>query len=404
LVLKHTSLLYGLGAWIELEEAFILIDLTLVILFAKLFEEAMTRIRQPPLLGDLLAGMIIGPTVLGLIRATHNVEAIGWLGVVILIFLAGLESSIEDLKKYGIQAIVVALGGVVATFSLAFLVSSYLGYGFATSLFVAVILAPTSVSVTVATLMNLGMIRSRVGEIVIGAAVADDIYAMVLFGLTHSLVIEESISPTSLYPMAIGLVFVLAVFLLLYKYSDAIVGGIARKSRLMDAPHSQVLIIGLATATITAYFRLSPLIGAYFAGLALSPVVRGHRLEHFYTLLVNFISPFFFVYAGILLDPWSILASIELSKAIVVTTLIVLAGVLGKVVGCGLAAKLSGLNTRDSLAIGVAMMPRAGVDLVIAVTGLTLGILTMELYFAALVLIYVTSILTPALIKHLLKA
>ncbi len=382
-------------------EALILLDITLVIICAKVLEELFAKIKQPPLLGDLLAGILLGPTILGIIRVTDNIESIAWLGIVLLIFLAGLESSIEDLKKYGKSAGIVAVGGVAATFSLAFLVSLYLGYSIETSLFIAVILAPTSVSVTVATLMEINAIRTPVGETILGAAVADDVYAMVLFSIVYGMLAKEEGNPT--YKVVTGIILLLVIAFVISKFSKKII-GFFMKSSLHDAQFTYPIIIGLIVATITAFYGLSPIIGAYFAGLSLSIALpMTSRARQYYPLLVDFVSPFFFVYAGILLDPWSILGNIELSKALTTAFLIVIAGVVGKVVGCGVAAWLQGFDKRSSLAIGVGMMPRAGVDLVIAVTGLSLGVLTMDLYFSALLLIYVTSITTPFLLKKLIS-
>ncbi len=385
------------------EELLILIDLTLVLLFAKGLEEVMAFLKQPPILGDLLAGILIGPTILGLIHVTHNVAVIGWFGVVILIFLAGLETNIEDLRKYGREAVVVAVGGVVATFSLALLVSMLFGYSWLTSLFIAVILAPTSVSVTVATLMDLGILRSHVGEVILGAAVADDIYAMLLFAIVSSIVNYGSVKPEAVAHIAIGLAIVFGGSYLVYRSSKGFIERAIARSHLAGSLHIYLLTIGLILATLSAYFGLSPLVGAYFAGLALGSIAHSHHLREFYELLVHFISPFFFVYAGILLDPWSISLSIEPSRLVCIVSSIVLAGIAGKVIGCGLSAKLVGIDTRSSLAIGVGMMPRAGVDLVIAVVGLTTGVLSMDLYFSALILIYVTSLSTPLLLHMILS-
>ncbi len=384
-------------------ELLILIDLTLVLLFAKGLEELMAFLKQPPILGDLLAGIVVGPTLLGLIRVAHNVAVIGWLGVVLLIFLAGLETDIEDLRRYGREAIVVAIGGVIATFSLALLVSTVFGHSWLTSLFIAVILAPTSVSVTVATLMDLGLLRSRVGEVILGAAVADDIYAMLLFAIVSSIISYGSIRIESILHIIAGLVIVFGGSIIVYKLSKSFIEKAVSRSRLTGSLHIYLFIIGLIMATLSAYFGLSPLVGAYFAGLALSKVAHSRHLHEFYSLLVHFISPFFFVYAGLLLDPWGLCLSSNTVYLISTVLAVVAAGVIGKVVGCGVAARIVGLDNRSSLAIGVGMMPRAGVDLVIAVVGLTTGVLSMDLYFSALVLIYITSLSTPFLLKQVLS-
>ncbi len=382
-------------------ELLILIDLTLVIVLAKGLEEVIVRFNQPPILGDLLAGILIGPTVLGLIRATHNVEVIGWLGIVVLIFLAGLETDIEAARKYGRDSFIVALGGVLATFSLAYLIAYLFGYQYLTALFIATILSPTSVSVTSTTLMELGVLRKREGEIIMGAAFADDVMAMVLFALVSSIVYYGEIRGEALSLIITGLVLVFAFFAIIYRVSDKLFNRILMNSRLLDAPMAQLIIIGLSMAILSSWFGLSPLVGAYLGGLAMSRVVKSERVLGFFQVLVQLISPFFFVYAGILLDPWSIVHRINPFEVLWVIIGVVSAGIIGKIVGCGLAARLRGLDSKSSLTIGVGMMPRAGVDLVIAVVGLTTGVLTMELYLSALILIYVTSLSTPVLLTRL---
>ncbi|MCD6300786.1 MAG: cation:proton antiporter [Staphylothermus sp.] len=385
-------------------ELLILLDLAIVLVLAKSLEEIIVRLGQPPILGDLLAGIIIGPTVLGLITATHNIEVIGWLGIVVLIFLAGLETDIEVAKKYGLNAVFVGLGGVITTFILAYVIALAFNYPFITALFIATILTPTSVSVTSMTLLELGAIRTKAGEIILGAAFADDVMAMALFALTSSMAYYGEIKHESITQIIIGLIIVFGLFYFIYKFSDKLFNKIIMNSRLLDTPIIQLLIIGMLMAVLSSYLGLSPLIGAYLAGLALSKVVRSERTYRFFEIFVQMISPFFFVYAGILLNPWDVLGKVNVYNVIGVVIAIVLAGVIGKVLGCGGVAKAMGMDTHSSIIIGIGMMPRAGVDLVIAVVGLTLGVLSMELYLSALVLIYVTSLTTPILLKKLLSS
>jgi len=382
-------------------ELMILLDLAIVIVLAKSLEEIIVRLGQPPILGDLLAGIIIGPTVLGLVKATHNVEVVGWLGIVVLIFLAGLETDIEAAKKYGLNAVFVALGGVLVTFFLAYIIALLFNYSYITALFIATILSPTSVSVTSMTLLELGVIRTRIGEIILGAAFADDVMAMALFAITSSIAYYGEVKHESIIQISLALIIIFSLFYLLYKVSNKLFNRVIMSSRLIDTPMIQLLIIGMLMAVLSSYLGLSPLIGAYLAGLALSKVVK-ERTYRFFEIFVQMISPFFFVYAGILLNPWIVIGKINMYDIIGIVVAIVLAGIVGKILGCGGVAKAMGLDTRSSITIGVGMMPRAGVDLVIAVVGLTLGVLTMELYLSTLILIYVTSLTTPVLLKKLL--
>ena len=383
-------------------ELVILMDLALVIFTAKVLEEVVVHFNQPPILGDLLAGIIIGPTVLGLIQIHTNVEVIGWLGIVILIFLAGLETDIEAARKYGISAFLVALGGVLFTFLLAYIIAVYFNYPWLTALFIATILSPTSVSVTSTTLMELGVLKTNIGEIIMGAAFIDDVMAMVLFALVSSIVYHGEVRIETILLIAAGLLVIISIFLLLYKVSDKIFGRLMMSSRLLDAPMAHLIIVGLGMAILSSWFGLSPLVGAYLAGLAMSRVVRSERVLGFFQTLVQIIAPFFFVYAGLLLDPWLALSRIQGTGIVEIVLAVVAAGIVGKVLGCGLAARLRGLDYKSSLIVGVGMMPRAGVDLVIAVVGLTTGVLTQELYLSALILIYVTSLTTPVLLNRLI--
>lgn len=384
-------------------ELIILMDLALVIFTAKVLEEVVVHSNQPPILGDLLAGIIIGPTVLGLIQVPTNIEVIGWLGIVILIFLAGLETDIETARKYGMSAFIVALGGVLFTFLLAYVIAVCFNYPWITALFIATILSPTSISVTSTTLMELGVLKTNIGEIIMGAAFIDDVMAMVLFAFVSSMVYHGEVKIETVLLITAGLLVIISIFLLLYKVSDKVFGRLTMSSRLLDAPMAHLIIVGLGMAILSSWFGLSPLVGAYLAGLALSRVVRSERVLGFFQTLVQIIAPFFFVYAGLLLDPWHALSRIRGTGIIEIVLAVVAAGIAGKVLGCGLAARFRGLDYRSSLVVGVGMMPRAGVDLVIAVVGLTTGVLTQELYLSALVLIYVTSLSTPILLSHLVR-
>ena len=131
-----------------MKEALILLDITLVLLLAKVLEEVMARIKQPTILGDLLAGILVGPTVFGLISSVENIESLAWVGIVILLFLGGVESSVSEFKRYGVQVLTVALGGVLACFLLGFSYAYMLGYDLKTMLFLGAILTPTSVGVS----------------------------------------------------------------------------------------------------------------------------------------------------------------------------------------------------------------------------------------------------------------
>ncbi len=385
-----------------MREALILFDITIVLLVAKGLEEIMARLRQPTILGDLLAGILVGPTVLSLVSTTENIESLAWVGIVILLFLAGIESSISEFKKYGFQVLLVALGGVIACFMLGFSYAYIAGYDIKAMLFLGAILTPTSVGVTVRTLMELDILHTKEGHVILGAAVADDIYGIIVLALVYSMVLENKISAEGLYPIIIGLLIIFLIAFMAHRFSWEI-GHFLKELRVHESAFTTVFIMGLSIATLSAFFRLSPLVGAFFIGLALSELPGSSAIRDRLEFLSAIITPLFFVYAGILLNPWSVLESNGLYRIITIGLTIVALGVIGKIVGCGLAAKLSGMTWKEALAIGIGMIPRAGVDLVIAVTGLTMGAITQELYFGTLLLIYATSLSTPVLLKRVFK-
>jgi len=378
-----------------MEEALILLDITLVLLSAKALEEVMIRIKQPVILGDLLAGILIGPTVFNIISSPGSIEPLAWIGIVILLLLGGVEIKISEFKENFYKAAIVALGGVLACFLLGFGYAYILGYDLKAMLFLGAILTPTSVGVTLETLMDLNILHSEEGIIIMGAAVLDDIYGVTVLALVYSIATEGSVTSMSLLPIVVGLALMVLLAFPIYRFSSE-VGSMLGKLKVHEAFFTTAFIIGLIGATLTAFFRLTPLVGAFFMGLALSSIPGAEYLRERLEFLSIVITPIFFVYAGILLNPWGVVSGVRM---LYVGLTIVALGVIGKVVGCGLAAKLVGMSWRESLAIGIGMMPRAGVDLVIAVIGLSIGAVTQELYLGALLLIYTTSLSTPVILK-----
>lgn len=379
------------------EEVEALLHMLLILLVAKVLEESLARIKQPAVLGDILAGIILGPTILGIIVLPEHIHSLAWLGIVVLIFLAGFETDPEEFRRYGFPAAVVGIGGVIACFTMGFLFGAMLGYPLHTSLFIGTILTPTSVGVTVATLEALGKLRSKEGYIVLGAAVFDDVYGVIALSIVYAIVIGKVYSFSSYSSLIFGFSILMLLFLAIPHY----LGYIERflmSLRIPEAPFLVLLLIGLGASAVSAYFGLTPIPGAFLIGLALSRIHSPETIRRDFQILERVITPIFFAYAGILLNPWEINISLDL---IPIASSLTGIGLIGKIVGCGLAAKLVKLPTKESLMIGIAMMPRAGVDIVIAVTALSLGVIDQVIYLATLMLIYISSLLTPPLVKAL---
>jgi len=379
------------------EEVEALIHVLLILIVAKALEEGLARVRQPAVLGDILAGILLGPTVLGLIVLPEHIHSLAWLGIVILIFLAGFETNPSEFRRYGLPAAIVGIGGVISCFTMGFALGALLGYPLHTSLFIGAILTPTSVGVTVATLEALGKLRSEEGYIVLGAAVFDDVYGVVVLSIVYAIAVGKVYSFGSYTSIILGLSILLLLFLAIPHY----LGYIERflmALRIPEAPFLVLFLIGLGASVISAHFGLTPIPGAFLIGLALSRIHSPESIRRDFQILERVITPIFFAYAGILLNPWEVNVTLDVLPIALSLAAI---GLIGKVVGCGLAAKLARIGGRKSLIIGTAMMPRAGVDIVIAVTGLSLGVIDQVIYLAALILIYISSILTPPVVKLL---
>jgi len=380
------------------EEYYILFDIVILLLLAKILEELVARFRQPPILGDLLAGVILGPTVLGIIKVGDNVKSIAWVGIVALIFFAGLETEIKEFKRHSKTGLLVGLGGIITCFTLGLVYGLSLGYDLSSSLFLATMLTPTSVSVTVETLIQLKTLHTRVGQVIVSAAVADDIYALFLFTLTYTVVSRGYFSVSELAHVSLGLVILALISYLMFRYSN-LIASLMSRLKTVESLFTFTFIMGLSVATLSSFFRLSPIVGAFLTGLALSSMPGSQTVKDRLSIIMAILTPLFFCYAGVLLNPWEVLPKINLSTTASLIMGILLLGILGKIVGCGLTAKLLNLTWTESLSVGIGMIPRAGVELVIAVTGLTLGVITQEVYFSILILIYVSSLITPSLLK-----
>ncbi|HIQ03325.1 MAG TPA: cation:proton antiporter [Desulfurococcales archaeon] len=373
----------------------LLLELAVILVIAKLLEEVIIRFGFPPILGDLLAGLILGPTMLNVIIVSGELEFLAWLGVIVLLFMAGLETKYSDFKRYCFTAAVVGIGGVIASFGLGFIMGILLGYNYVTSAFLGAILTATSISITVKTLMDLGRMDSEESVLVIEAAVLDDIYGLFVLALVYSLALGRLFNIIDILIGVLGVVFIVLMVITMHKL-NMVVHRFLLKLKFSEAPTIFVLSFGILVAAITGHLKLSPIVGAFMLGLALSDMPIAALINEKLSLLNYLFAPVFFVYAGLLLNPWGTSWSIS---AVIVALLIVLVGIASKIIGCAVPAVLLGVKLRQALAVGVGMIPRGEVALIISVAGLSLNVIPQEIYLGTLLLIYTSSILAPLLLK-----
>ena len=377
----------------------ILRDLVIIIVSAKLFGLIARRLHAPQVAGEIIAGLIIGPTLFDLVEAGDFLSGMAEIGVILLMFSAGLETDIDKLKKSGVKATILACTGVAVPFVLgAILYMSFYGFAapgsmeFIKALFIGTILTATSVSITVQVLKELGKISTDVGTTIMSAAIIDDVIGIVV--LTAVLGLKDP--SANLITVVIKTV---AFFVLSFVVGIAIF-KIMKKVEIKWPHTRRIPILGLALAFAMSYvadkyFGVADITGAYVAGIILSSLDDSEYIDRKVDINSYMIfGPVFFASVGLQTN----LKTVDMT-ILAFSAAFVIVGLLGKVVGCGLFAKLLKYNTSDALKIGVGMMTRGEVALIVAQRGLKAEIIDSRYFTAVILLIILSSILTPIILK-----
>ena len=377
----------------------ILRDLVIIIVSAKLFGLIARRLHAPQVAGEIIAGLIIGPTLFDLVEAGDFLSGMAEIGVILLMFSAGLETDIDKLKKSGVKATILACTGVAVPLVFgAILYMSFYGFAapgsmeFIKALFIGTILTATSVSITVQVLKELGKISTDVGTTIMSAAIIDDVIGIVV--LTAVLGLKDP--SANLITVVIKTV---AFFVLSFVVGIAIF-KIMKKVEIKWPHTRRIPILGLALAFAMSYvadkyFGVADITGAYVAGIILSSLDNSEYIDRKMDINSYMIfGPVFFASVGLQTN----LKTVDMT-ILAFSAAFVIAGLLGKVVGCGLVAKLLKYNTSDALKIGVGMMTRGEVALIVAQRGLKAEIIDSRYFTAVILLIILSSILTPIILK-----
>ncbi|HLI27684.1 MAG TPA: cation:proton antiporter [Chloroflexota bacterium] len=394
----------------------LLYDLFVIFLAAKIAAEVFERLHQPPVIGELLAGVLIGPYALGLIgqpdaglialfggnvaAAEEAIEAIyhliAELGVIVLLFFVGLETRVADMLRVGGRAALVAVLGVVAPFVLGFaLVGPLLGHPQLEAIFVGAALVATSVGITARVLRDLGVIASVESRIILGAAVIDDILAMIILAIVAGLATTGSVSA-----LQIGLIAGQAV---LFTGFVVLVGsGAVRRFglhldalRMDNAPFAVALLAMLGLAALAASIGLAAIIGAFLAGMVFAEANERYELERQALPIYQFLVPFFFVITGSQVNWRLFLDGGILGLALAIT----LVALLTKLGGCGLG--MLGYRWRSVAIVGVGMAPRGEVGLIVASLGLSLGAIPSEVFGVVVIMSVLTTLVVPPVLRLL---
>ena len=379
-----------------------LLDLALILLSTKLFGIITKKMKLPQVVGALVAGVVLGPTILGIVHETEFIEQLSALGVIILMFAAGLETDVAELKKTGKASTGAALLGVIIPLVGGIIIAMIfheggVGAHMLKYVFIGIILTATSVSITVETLKELGKLSTRAGNTILGAALIDDILGIV--GLTIV---------TSMADASISVGFVLLKILLFFVFAG-IVGVIVRKLFIKwTVKHGKdmkrfvimsfVLCLGLSYIA-EKFFGVTDITGAFIAGMIISNTERTQFInKKFETLSYILLSPIFFASIGIKLD----VKALDMRTIIFTISLIILA-VVTKLIGCGFGVKLFGYSNREALQVGAGMVSRGEVALIVANKGMAVGLMMPEFLVPVVIMVIATTIMSPILLKIAFK-
>lgn len=406
---------------ISTEELFnILLLIAIALIFARVLGYLFHKLNQPVVIGEIIAGIILGgiaifafsgqkftffnyivsPPNLSQLFQSSEFILFAEIGILFLLFISGLETSISKLKKTEKASSYVAIGGVILPLILGFLSGVIFGFSVIVSVVLGLILTATSVGVTVRTLMDLHVINTDVGATILGGAVIDDIIGIIL--LTFALGIGSLIDA-----MWIGIK--IAIFFLVFLYLGLrVIDKVLLIGEKLHLPKS-FLSITLAILLLYSFFAdkagISGIIGAFIAGILIGQNVRSKKIiEDVKAIGYGLFVPIFFVSIGLSL--WS-KASVEISSygtIIMFMILMIFISIAGKIAGCGIGAKLSGMSNIKSLQVGIGMIPRMEIALIIVTAAISHGILTGEVAHTILLTIIVLSIVTSLITPFLIKA
>jgi len=373
----------------------LLLELLLMFAGGKFLAEILERLRQPAVVGEIVAGVLLGPSLLALIHVSELTAGLAEIGVIFLLFTVGLETRPRDLLQVGWTAAVVALLGVLVPFVLGFYYMRLLDQSMVESIFIGAALTATSVGITARVLADVGMLSSRVARVILGAAVLDDILAMIVLAIVSSLS-QGQINYASLAIVAVEAVgFSLLVIFFGSRLVRRFRPTVARL-RTQNAAFFLSVVLCLALSLASIYVGMAAIIGAFLAGLALSEHSVEWRLQENAHPIMEFLAPFFFVLLGAQVD----LKTISEPRLLSVASILCLLAVVSKLIGCGLGSLRLGFN--DALRIGVGMVPRGEVGLIVAAVGLRLHTISDAAYAQVVLMSIVTTLFAPPILRWLL--
>ena len=371
----------------------IVLALFIVLVAAKLAAELFERMRQPAVVGEILAGVLIGPSLLNLVQPTDVLDALAEIGVIFLLFTVGLETRPSDIFKVGRTATFVAVLGVVVPFLAGWgLLSLWPGHSWIEAVFMGAAMVATSVGITARVLSGMGLITAEASRVIIAAAVIDDVIGLLV------LAVVSSLAKGSVNYLNIGLIAAVAIgfTLLVVLFGPRVVNRVKQPVKDLKIDHSLLifaLVLCFGLAAVASLIGIAGIVGAFLAGVALSEATDGTKLHQQSQTLTEFTTPFFLVTIGMKLN----LAIFHSSEVVMLSAVVVLLAILTKFIGCGLGA--IGLGRKRAIQVGVGMIPRGEVGIVVAQIGVAMAAVGDVVYGVVLAMAVITTLVAPPFIK-----
>ena len=384
----------------------VIISLSLLLFTAKIFAELFHRIKLPIVLGELLAGLIIGPYALGglplfngeaLVILDETIRHIGELAAIVILFVAGLEITPREFLKGGLSSFTVGALGVIVPFFVGYIVFSLYGLEALETLLIATALTATSIAISIQVLSSLGKMQTKEARLILGAAIVDDILAIAVLSVVLTMVQTGNTTPDIL-EITFLILKILGLFVALLLGSILIVPRILHRERLWK---SQGSIEGITTAIffggagIAALVGLSPIVGAFAIGMAVASTRLIKQVEEYVHKLQIIFAPLFFAIIGAQVD----LRGINFD-VLVIAGILVFIAIFTKLLGCGLPSLIFLKKDKSkAMRVGIGMVSRGEVGLIVAGVGATSGVISGDVYTAIIVMVAVTTIITPIWLK-----
>jgi Kef-type K+ transport system membrane component KefB len=383
----------------------VLISLAILLFAAKIFAELFNKLRLPAVLGELIAGIIVGPFALGalplfdgkpIVVLSETVREIGELSGVVILFIAGLQITPKEFLKGGAASFTIGACGVVVPFFVGYYVFTLFGLAALQSVLIATALTATSIAISVRVLTELGKMQTMEARLILGAAIVDDILAIAVLSVVTTMVQTGDMTPNIL-DITFLILKILGIFAALLIGAIFIVPKILHAERLWKSRGS---IEGIVTASffgasgIAALVGLSPIVGAFAVGMAVASSRIIRRVEEYVDKLEIIFAPLFFAIIGAQVD----LTGVNLN-VLYLSSIIIIVAIVTKLIGCGLPAMIFLKDRTKSLKVGIGMISRGEIGLIVAGIGVTSGALSSNIYTTVIIMVAITTIITPIWLK-----